>query len=378
MSDFPAELSGSGIIERIESGHYPREVVETIARGFLPLPQDDLIPVLAFLTNSPDAAIATAAKASLTDVPARSIHSFASNESAPPEHLALLTRATDDPFILEALIRNRAVSDVLVAEVAAVADAAVQEIVVINQARILRAPEILDALLANPAVTADVRRRVAETREEFFEKKARIAAAEPVAAPEVAEVVESPGEETGDDEDEAMLTLSDEPIADLLEKAGTDSNDALPPALMESEKTDEKKVSIFAQILVMSVSDKVKLAFKGGKTERMILVRDHNKLVCSAVMRNPRMSELEVESIASMRNIEEEALRLIAMKREWVSKYNIAVTLARNPKCPVGVVLPLINRLTLRDLKGLKDDKGVSETVRGMARKMYIQRSQKS
>jgi len=378
MSDFPAELSGSGIIERIESGHYPREVVETIARGFLPLPQDDLIPVLAYLTNSPDVAIAAAAKASLTDVPARSIHSFASNENAPPEHLALLTRATDDPFILEALIRNRAVPDALVAEVAAVADAAVQEIVVINQARILRAPEILDALLANPAVTADVRRRVAETREEFFEKKARVAAAEPVAAAEVAEVLESSGEETGDDDDAAILTLSDEPIADLLEKAGTDSNDALPPSLMESEKTDEKKVSVFAQILVMSVSDKVKLAFKGGKTERMILVRDHNKLVCSAVMRNPRMSELEVESIAGMRNIEEEALRLIAMKREWVSKYNIAVTLARNPKCPVGVVLPLINRLTLRDLKGLKDDKGVSETVRGMARKMYIQRSQKS
>jgi len=378
MSDFPAELSGSGIIERIESGHYPREVVETIARGFLPLPQDDLIPVLAFLTNSPDEVIAEAAKASLTDVPARSIHSFASNENAPPEHLALLTRATDDPFILEALIRNRAVSDALVAEVAAVADAAVQEIVVINQARILRAPEILDALLANPAVTADVRRRVAETREEFFEKKARIAATEPVAAAEVAEVVESSGEETGDDEDKVLLTLSEEPIADLLEKAESDSNDALPPSLMESEKTDEKKISIFAQILVMSVSDKVKLAFKGGKTERMILVRDHNKLVCSAVMRNPRMTELEVESVAGMRNIEEEALRIIAMKREWVSKYNIAVTLARNPKCPVGVVLPLINRLTLRDLKGLKDDKGVSETVRGMARKMYIQRSQKS
>jgi len=378
MSDFPAELSGSGIIERIESGHYPREVIETIARGFLPLPQDDLIPVLAFLTNSPDEVIAAAAKASLTDVPARSIHSFASNENAPPEHLALLTRATDDPFILEALIRNRAVSDALVAEVAAVADAAVQEIVVINQARILRAPEILDALLANPAVTADVRRRVAETREEFFEKKARIAAAEPLAAAEVAEVVESSGEETGDDEDKVLLTLSEEPIADLLEKAESDSNDALPPSLMESEKADEKKISIFAQILVMSVSDKVKLAFKGGKTERMILVRDHNKLVCSAVMRNPRMTELEVESVAGMRNIEEEALRIIAMKREWVSKYNIAVTLARNPKCPVGVVLPLINRLTLRDLKGLKDDKGVSETVRGMARKMYIQRSQKA
>ncbi|HXH39932.1 MAG TPA: hypothetical protein VNN08_14980 [Thermoanaerobaculia bacterium] len=364
MSTSSAELSGDVVIDRIDSGLYPREVIETIARGFLPLPQDDLIAVLAFLTRNSDREIAAAARASLADVPTRSIQAFAANESAPSAHLAMLMRASEDPFILEALIRNRAVPDALVTELAAVtADGAVQEVVVINQARILRAPEIIDALLANPQLTADVRRRALETREEFFDKKARIAAQLP------AEV----------DEDEPMLSLPDEPIADLLEKAAEEGeSDALPPQLAESEKVDEKKLSIFSQILLMSVSDKVKLAFKGGKTERVILVRDHNRLVCSAVMRNPRMSELEVEAIAGMRNIEEEVLRLITMKREWTSKYNIVITLARNPKCPVGVVVPLINRLTLRDLKGLKDDKGVSETVRALARKLFAQRSVKS
>jgi hypothetical protein len=359
----PAELSGGIVIDRIDSGEYTRDVVETIARGFLPLPQDDLIAVLAYLTRSPDAVIAASARASLADVPSRSIHAFAANESAQPAHLALLMGASADPFILEALIRNRSVPDDLVAGLAAVAEAAVQEVIVINQARILRAPQILEALLGNPRLTTEARRRALETREEFFEKKARIAALQP------AEV----------DEDEPMLSLSDEPIADLLEKAVEETEaDAPPPQLTESEKKDEKKLSIFSQILLMNVSQKVHLAFKGGKTERVILIRDHNKLVCSAVMRNPRMSELEAESIAGMRNVEEEVLRLITMKREWISKYNIAFTLARNPKCPVGVVLPLINRLTLRDLKSLKDDKGVSETVRSLARKLFMQRSSKT
>jgi hypothetical protein len=366
MSSAPsAELSGDIIIERITSGDYPREAVETFARGFLPLPQDDLIVVLAYLTRSPDAEIAAAARSSLADVPSRSIQTFAANENLSPAHLSMLLRASEDPFVLEALIRNRAVPDELIVELAAVADAAVQEVVAINQARIIRTPEILDALLANPQLTPDVRRRALETREEFFDKKARIAALQP------AEV------EVG--EDEAMLSLSNEPIADLLEKAAQEpENDSPPPSLMESEKLDEKKLSIFSQILLMSVSEKVQAAFKGGKTERMILIRDHNRLVCGAVMRNPRMTEAEVESIAGMRNIAEEVLRLITLKREWISKYNIVATLARNPKCPVGVVLPLINRLTLRDLKGLKDDKGVSETVRGLCRKAYIQRTQKS
>jgi hypothetical protein len=104
---------------------------------------------------------------------------------------------------------------------------------------------------------------------------------------------------------------------------------------------------------------------------RSILIRERNRLVATAAMRNPRISEPEVESIAGMRNVEEDVLRVIGLRRDWTSKYPIALALAKNPKVPVGVVLPLINRLTLRDLKGLKDDKGVSEAVRVNARKLY-------
>jgi hypothetical protein len=93
-------------------------------------------------------------------------------------------------------------------------------------------------------------------------------------------------------------------------------------------------------------------------------------------MRNPRMSESEVESIAGMRNVEEEVLRIIGMRRDWTSKYAVALALIKNPKAPLGVVLPLINRLTLRDLKGLKDDKGVSEAVRANAKKFYATKKQ--
>ena len=73
----------------------------------------------------------------------------------------------------------------------------------------------------------------------------------------------------------------------------------------------------------------------------------------------------------------EDVLRIIGMRRDWTSKYPIALALVKNPKAPVGVVLPLINRLTLRDLKGLKDDKGVSEAVRANAKKLF-QARQKS
>lgn len=360
-STAPAELSAALIIERIESGELPREIVLNFARGFLPLEQEDVVAVLAYMATTDDAEVSSLAQTALADIPSRILFGVAQNENANPEHLSRLARATHDNTVVEALIRNRAVTDAAIIELARRADPILQEIIVINHSRILRAPEILDALLENPALTADVRRRVAETREEFFEKRARIA-------------------ELGIEPD-----LIDEPldaIADLLEAAENDPEpppdpqQKAPPFFAEGDP--QKTEAMFAKILKMSVAEKVLLGFRGDRTARLILVRERNRLVASAAMRNPRMTDTEAESIAGMRNVEEEVLRLISMRRDWMSKYNIVLALARNPRTPVGVVLPLINRLTLRDLKGLKDDKGVSEVARSTARKIFALRSQKS
>ncbi len=358
----PGELNATSVIGLIESGAYPRDVVATIARGFLPLAQDDLIGVLVYCASLDDAEIAGYAHASLADVPARAMFEFASNEQIAPDHLLRLLNVSHDNLVIEALIRNRSVADSAIADLARRADPAVQDVIVINQARIIRAPEILEALLENPALSPDARRRALETKEEFFEKKARLEQLE-------AEV----------DAEPELIDAPIEAIADLLERAREEPPDA-PPTLVqltEGEQGDTRKMALWRRLMFMSVAEKVMVAFRGDRTARMLLVRDRNKLICTAVMRNPRMTEQEAENIASMRNVEEEVLRLLAMRRDWTSKYNIMWTLLRNPKTPVGVVLPFVNRLTLRDLKGLKDDRGVQQAVREMARKTYLMRTQK-
>ena len=364
----PGDLTAASVIASIESGAYSREIVTTIARGFLPLAQEDLIAILAYLAIGSDDELATLAKTTFTnDVPSRAVFEFASNEKAPPEHLLRLLRFSTDNFVLEALIRNRSVSDAAIAELSASADPRVQEVIVINQARILRAPEILEALLSNPALAPDVRRRALETKEEFFEKKARLQQMEEEAAALRAEEPE-------------VVDIPLDPIADLLERAAEQDaagENAPPVSMSDAERQDPNKAAIFARIHFMTVGEKVQLAFKGDRMARMLLVRERNKLICSAVMRNPRMTETEVEQIAGMRNVEDEVLRLISMRRDWMSKYNILISLCRNPKTPIGVVLPLINRLTLKDLKGLKDDRGVQNVVREMSRKAYLLRTQK-
>jgi hypothetical protein len=364
MSISPSsDLSASSVIGLIESGTYPREIVATIARGFLPLEQHDLIAVLAYLAESQDAEVAELANTSLAETPSRAILDFASSDDIDGVHLTRLMRVSADSLVLEALVRNPKVADAAIIELARRGDARVQEVIVINQARILRAPEILDALLENPALTADAKRRALETREEFFVKKARL-------LEELADVIEP-------DLVDAPLA----PIADLLERAVAEGDEPQPatlPALTEVEKKDERQSAVWTRLALMTVSEKVQLAYKGDRMIRMLLVRERNKLVCSAVMRNPRMSEQEAEAIAGMRNVEDEVLRMLANRREWISKYAIMLTLCRNPKVPVGVVLPFVSRLTLRDLKGLKDDKGVQQVIREMAKKFYVAKVQKT
>ncbi|HJQ36328.1 MAG TPA: hypothetical protein VKB93_04240 [Thermoanaerobaculia bacterium] len=352
------ELTAAAVIELIESGVYPRDVVATIARGFLPLPQEELVEVLAYLGASNDAEIAGLAKLALSELPPRIVLAFASNEALPADSLVRLLGVTSDGQAIEALIRNRAVPDSAIVALARTAEPQVQDVIVINQARILRAPEILEALLENPFLSGDARRRALETREEFFDKKARI--------------------ETQEIEAE-VLELPLDPIADLLERAAQEPDQhSQPVALTELEKKNLKASAVWAKLSYMTISEKVQLAFKGDRMLRMLLVRERNKLICSSVMRNPRLTEQEIENIAGMRNVEEEVLRIIATKRDWSAKYNIMVILCRNPKTPVGVVLPFINRLTLRDLKGLKDDKGVSQIVRESAKRVYLSRTQKT
>lgn len=349
-----SDLTASALIDRIRKGEVGPEFLSFASRGLLPIEQDDLVGVLAFLATNADATIASNARASLAELPPRVVAGFARDEKVDPDVLGALINATDDVAVLEALIRNRATRDETIRELARRTIPHLQEVIVINQERILRTPAILDALLENPLVSGDVRRRALETREEFFEKKSRIEAA------------------LASMEDE---TIALDAIADLL-AAAEQSEETEQTLHMPEGEQDLEKVSVWLAILKMTVSDKVRCAFRGGMTERGILIRDRNRLVCTAVIRSPRITESEVEAIASMRNIEEEVLRILSLNRQWVQKYPIIHALVRNPKAPVGVVLPLINRLTLRDLKNLSGDRGVPEVVRTSARKLYGQRKQ--
>lgn len=152
--------------------------------------------------------------------------------------------------------------------------------------------------------------------------------------------------------------------APLIDTAG-----ATDDASVEGGEQETDQRSRLQRLATMSVMDKMKVATKGTREERSLLIRDPNRMVSAAVLSSPKLTENEIESFARMANVGEEVLRVIGMNRTWVKNYSVAANLVKNPKTPIAMSLTLLHRLNERDVKTLATDRNVPEPIRIAARK---------
>ncbi len=150
------------------------------------------------------------------------------------------------------------------------------------------------------------------------------------------------------------------------------------PVATSKEKAlgDGARETLLQRIGRMSAPEKMKLALVGTHEERLILIRDPNKTVASAVLQSPKLSDQEIEIFASMKNVNEELLRLIAGNRKFMKNYQVTRGLVNNSRTPIDISLPLVNRLYDRDLKDLAVNKNVPDVLRTMAIKAIKQRQE--
>jgi hypothetical protein len=158
-----------------------------------------------------------------------------------------------------------------------------------------------------------------------------------------------------------------------MEKEATESAE-LAEAAAEAEPDVVKRQTLTQRLAHMNVVQRLTLALKGGRTERMTLIRDPNKLVQRCVLQSPRLTDTEVEAFASMTNLTGEILRAISMSRVFMKNYSVVRNLTSNPKTPLDVSLHLFPRLTATDLVKLTSNKNVPETLRSSATKLHRKR----
>ena len=136
----------------------------------------------------------------------------------------------------------------------------------------------------------------------------------------------------------------------------------------------KKKLNVHQVILKMSPAQKIKLALTGAKDARGLLIRESIKIIALSVLANPRITSGEVEFFAKSSNLQEDVIRKIGTNAEWTRKNNVISALVFNPKTPVGISLPFVNRLTDRDLGILEKSRNVPEAVRTAARNRIIKK----
>jgi hypothetical protein len=395
--------STNPVVKAIITGTAPQPARLAAARGLLPLPQNDLLEILVALTTNQDPEIATAASETLE---AESVDNLIvaakADDSAPAVLTYLATQRVGSKEIQEALILNSKTPDNALANLAATtSDGSLLEVLAINQQRLVRSPEIIDAILANASRTAEAERRARETRREFFEKergarqiaeelraRGKTAAAEFFESAELttpsgtlsiedAWLIAQHIEVSDDDIDDAWLPV--ERYEELISESA-DQKAANIQRIIESEKLDgsevpQERITLIRRIMFMTTRDRMKLAMKGDREARGILVRDSNKVVSTAVVNNPRITEHEVENIAAMRTVSNEVLRLIAMNRTWARSYPIIHNLARNPRTPIPTVVNILPRIRTKDLQNLSQNRNVSDAVRRQATRLTSVRS---
>lgn len=387
-------------VRAILEGTAPEQARLAAASGLLPLSQADLLEVLVALRDEQDPEIAEAATETLNSQTPEDLLASAKSDETPPAVLDYLaTAANGARETQEAVILNRNTSDQAIASLASsTTDGNLLELISINQQRLVRFPKIIDAILENSARSAEAERRAKETRREFFEKErgAQQIAHELRARGNsaAAEFFESAELDEGFTVEDAWL------IAAHIEVSDADIDESWLPSeryeelrpetaedraanfkrLVENERLETgeiapERVSLIKRIMFMNVRDRMKLAMKGDREARSILIRDSNRIVATAVINNPRITDQEIENIAAMRTVADEVLRLIAAKPAWARSYSIIHNLVRNPRTPIPTVVSTLPRIRSKDLLSLTQNRNVSEAVRRQAMRLTQTRS---
>lgn len=367
MSGSPIPLSAlSDKLRKHVDPQAPAPLRLMAARGMVPMSPAETVTVLCCLSYDDDEKIADAAVKNLAELPPRILQGALADAKLHPMALDHLARSLpEQESTLEAIILHRQTPDETIAHLADRVGERLLGIIVENQVRILRHPPIARAIIDNPQVLKSQVDRLMDFAvrtgmdfrglEAFEEAKRRIASAPPdhEEAKRIQQVVE---DSLPDD------MLSEEEAAEPVSKE-------------EAEEREKKKSNLLQRLHTMTPAQKVVLAQKGNKTVRSALLRDRNKVVATAAIKNPGVSESEVIGIAGSRAICDDVIRIICNNREWTRSYAVKRALVENPKTPIAFSMRFLQTLRNQDLKGLAMSKNIPSAVSQAAKKLLQKRT---
>jgi hypothetical protein len=345
----------------------PLPLRQMAAKGIAPgLRPADALAVLVAISEGEDRALAEVARQTLAAIPA----ALLSGGLVPTLDPAVLHRvalhAAQDPGVIERVLLLPQLAVETVKALADTASEPVAELLAVNQERLIANPPLIEKLYLNVQTRMSTADRILELAVRHKLELPGIPAYREAAQAILNTVITvAQTEATPDD----LRFIETHRVATQV-----DANPALEDAFTRDassgeEVLRERFLTLSEQLSKLTLSQKIRRAMIGTASERLLLVRDNNKLVAVSAVRSPKLQEKEVVQITSSRTVAEEVLRVIALDRSWTKSHQIKMNLVQNPRTPFVFASQLVPHLREHELRALAKSKDVSTAVAGAARR---------
>lgn len=341
------------------------------ARGVIPgLPPEHLVTVVVGLSLDSDQQIASSAKATLDNLPPPLLTGALAAQLQAPVIAALSERHGDNSETVRQLLSMDAISEETLVGLAERATETIGEIIATNESLLLQRPKAIEALYMNKQVRMS-------TADRLIDLAARnglelgIPAFKLAAQALANELIPEPTEEPNFDDELFRQT------AQLADQASQEPEANPFEADDEGEEiVKDRFLPLHAQIAQMSVTQKIRRAMLGTGAERMLLVRETNRLVATAAASSPMLNENDAARIASSRAVLDDVLRIIANNRSLTRSYQVKLNLISNPKTPLTFSMRMIPHLRENDIRSLAKSKNVPANIK-VACRQQLQRKKR-
>ena len=343
------------------------------AKGIAPgLRPADALTVLAILSEGADEELATIALATLGKIPAPLLNGALAGD-LPPGVLGLLApRYAFDAAVMEKLLQHAAMPPQAVVEIATLASESVAELIATNEERLIAHPQIIEKLYMNKSTRMSTADRVLELAVRNNIELPGIPAYKEAAAAIGQELIAEPSPERNPDD---ILFHETEQAANAAPIDATVEDTHRLDEETGNEVLEDKFLPLYARLGRMTIPQRIRRAMLGTAAERLLLVRDTNRLVAQAAIKSPALQESEVMRISMSRNVGEDVLRTIALDREWTRSHQIKFNLVSNPRTPFAFASKLLLYLREHELKLLAKSKNVSSAVSKSAKQQLSRRN---
>ncbi|HVY28565.1 MAG TPA: hypothetical protein VHB79_18545 [Polyangiaceae bacterium] len=343
------------------------------AKGVVPgAKPHEIVIVIAVLTTRTDEKVRDAAIGTLGKLPPP-ILSGALTADLPGSVIAQLASPyAGNHEVIEKLLRLPRITGEALEILANAADERAGELIATNEELMLKHPTVIEKLYMNKRVRMSTADRLIElcVRNNI---ELSIPAFKEAALAIKNELIAEPSEEPTFDD---VLFRETQEVADKLELPdGEDTHEVDDEG---EEKVKEAAKPLYARMAEMTVSQRIRCATLGTAAERLLCVRDSNRLVAAAAAKSPLLKEPEAVQISASRVVSEDVLRILALNKDFVRNYQIKLNLVSNPRTPFTFSSRLVPMLRESELKMLAKSKNVSAAIVTAVKQQLAKKSQRS